>query len=161
MSIATVADKTLAMKLLEGKKIDYEPIYFPATMKDAVTIAHHLGLAPAELFKTLVVTRSRGKPLLVMIPADSRLDLKRLARAVAEKKVAMASQAEAEALTGLQVGGISALALINRGFAIYLDAAAQTFSHICVSAGERGADVRLAVDDLVKLTGARIVQATE
>lgn len=60
----------------------------------------------------------------------------------------MATQREAESLTGLQVGGISALALLHRGFEICLDAPARALDQIHVSAGQRGVDLQLAVRDL-------------
>lgn len=67
---------------------------------------------------------------------------------------------EAESLTGLQVGGISALALINRGFDVYIDRAATELSHILVSAGCRGINLKLRVEDLIRITKARVVEAT-
>jgi Cys-tRNA(Pro)/Cys-tRNA(Cys) deacylase len=96
-----------------------------------------------------------------MLPADRQLDLKKLAKAMNVKKVAMATQREAEHLTGLQVGGISALALLNRGFAVFLDASAQAYEQIYISAGQRGLDIKLAVRDLVRVTKARFVDASE
>jgi Cys-tRNA(Pro)/Cys-tRNA(Cys) deacylase len=154
-------EKTLAMKVLEGKKISYEPVPYPNHMRDAEEIAVVLNVPAAQLFKTLVVlppgtTGKATKPLLVIIPADGQLELKKLAKEVGAKKLAMASHKEAEAMTGLQVGGISALALLNKGFVIYLDASAQAFEAIYVSAGQKGLDVKLAVADLVKVTGARV-----
>jgi Cys-tRNA(Pro)/Cys-tRNA(Cys) deacylase len=72
----------------------------------------------------------------------------------------MASYKEAESLTGLQVGGISALALINRGFDVYIDRAATELSHILVSAGCRGINLQLSVEDLIRITKARVIEAT-
>lgn len=152
--------KTLAMRLLDGKKIPYEAVTYPEDERDAVLVAKHLGVPARQVFKTLVVTRERGKALLVMIPADRQLDLKRLASELGEKKLQMASHQEAERLTRLQVGGISALALINRGFAVTLDSSAQEFEAIFVSAGVKGINLRVGVADLVRLTGAKLVRAT-
>jgi Cys-tRNA(Pro)/Cys-tRNA(Cys) deacylase len=95
--------------------------------------------------------------MLVMIPASKQLDLKKLANLVGEKKLKMVGHKEAEDLTGLQVGGISALALVNKGFAIFLDQSAQDYDQIYVSAGLRGLDIQLAVKDLIKITGAKTV----
>jgi Cys-tRNA(Pro)/Cys-tRNA(Cys) deacylase len=81
-----------------------------------------------------------------------------LAKATGVKKIKMASHAEAERLTGLQTGGISPLALINKGFEVYLSDQAQAFETIAVSAGQRGANVQLGVKDLVRLTNARMVK---
>lgn len=143
------------------ENVPHEITTFPDTMRDAEEIAAWLNLPPGQLFKTLVVLRpDKGKPLLVMTPADRQLDLKRVATAVGEKKLIMASHAEAEALTHLQVGGISALALLNRGFEIFIDDSALAFSQIYVSGGQRGLDVRLAVADLLRITGARPIPAT-
>ena len=158
--------KTIAIKLLEGKKIAHEIIPYPDHMRDAEEIALALNVPPRQLFKTLVIlppgtTGREAKPLLVMLPADFQLNLKKLAKAVGAKKLQMATHAEAEKMTGLQVGGISALALLNRGFAIYLDAAARDYEQIYVSAGQRGLDIKLAVADLVKVTRARFVDAGE
>ena len=98
--------------------------------------------------------------MLVMVAGDRQIDLHALAASVGEKKLAMASHHDAERLTGLQVGGISALALLNRGFDVCLDRAAQDLERITVSAGQRGIDLCLAVSDLVRVTGAQWVDAT-
>lgn len=148
--------KTLAMKLLDGKKVPYEALSYPDNLRDAEEVAQALGLAPDQVFKTLVVSRTGpGKTILAMIPADQQLDLKKLAKAAGEKKLKMAAHVDAEEVTGLQVGGISALALTNRGFEVFLDKTADSFTEIVVSAGERGQQIKLAVADLIKITRAR------
>jgi Cys-tRNA(Pro)/Cys-tRNA(Cys) deacylase len=155
-----MTEKTIAMRLLEGKKVAYQVHEFPVSERDAAVVAQELGVPAEQVFKTLVVTRPPKKPMLVMIPADRQLDLKKMAKAVGEKKVKMAGHAEAESLTGLQVGGISALALVNKGFAVFLDKSAEQFDQIYVSAGQRGLDIQLGVKDLMKVTQARLVDAT-
>ncbi len=152
-------DKTVAMKLLEGKRVPYEVVTFPADEHDAETIAAILGVPPDVVFKTLVVMPpdARSKPLLVMMPANKQLDLKKLAAGVGVKKVKMATHAQAEEMTGLQVGGISALALLNRGFRSLLDASCGGLDAVYVSAGKRGINLKVGVDSLIELTGARIV----
>ena len=153
--------KTNAMKLLEGKKVPYESYEYPPNLRDAREVAAALDWPSGQVFKTLVVPRPKpGKPLLMMIPADRQLDLKKLAKAVSEKKLRMATQREAERLTGLQVGGISALALLNKGFDVYLDESALAYDQIVISGGQRGLQIKLAVADLVKVTRARMVDAS-
>jgi Cys-tRNA(Pro)/Cys-tRNA(Cys) deacylase len=158
-------NKTLAMRLLEGKKVSYEAIAYDASERDAERIALQLGVPPEQVFKTLVVAtpvdgRSASKPLLVIIPANRQLDLKKLAKLIKVKKLKMATHQQAEAMTGLQVGGISPLALLNKGFAIYLDDLAKEQSQIFISAGERGTQIKLAPADLQKLTGARLADVS-
>ena len=115
-----------------------------------------------SVYKTLVVLRDdgAGKPLLVLIAAALQVDLKQLAHALAAKKLRMATQREAERLTGMQVGGISALGLRKPAFDVFIDEAARSLDRVHVSAGVRGIDLELAVDDLARLTGARFVRAT-
>ena len=150
-------DKTLALRLLEGKKISYTAHrYDPDVYVSAVEVAEAVGMPPQQVFKTLVTEPDRGKPILAVLPADAELDLKALAKAAGVKKVRMASQADAERWTGLQKGGISALALVNKGFRVYLDASAQDFEQIAMSAGERGVQVVLTPGDFVKLTRAKV-----
>lgn len=150
--------KTQAMRLLEGKGVDYEAFTYPSSERDAVVVARHLGVPPRQVFKTLVVTRDRGKPFLAVIPADRQLDLKKMAKTVGEKKLQMASHAEAEAMTRLKVGGISPLALLNRGFVTILDSSAREFRSIFVSAGEKGINLRVPVDALLEITGAPLLE---
>ena len=154
--------KTIAMKLLEGKGIPYQAFTYPEELRDAEAIAAVFGVPAAQVLKTLVVPAPPDAPrslksMLVMIPADQQLDLKKLAKAVKLKKLKMASHNEAEAMTGLKVGGISALALLNRGFGVYLDRSAQAFSEVFISAGQRGINLRLPLAELAKLTRARWV----
>lgn len=147
--------KTLAMRFLEGKGVSYEAYTYPVDERSAEVVANHLGVSPAQVYKTLVVVRDYGKPLLVMIPANRHLDLKKAAKALGEKKVKLATHAEAEDMTRLQVGGISPLALINRGFDVVVDQSATSLDTLYMSAGEKGINLRVAVDDLMRLTRAR------
>ncbi len=157
--------KLNSMRLLESRKIPFVAKTYDASgeFHSAADAAQMLGVSPDSVYKTLVVLREppqKGKPILVMIASDRELDLKLLAKSLSEKKVRMAAQREAESLTGLQVGGISALALLNRGFEICIDESARTLDQIHISAGQRGIDVRLAVKDLINITRAQVVRAT-
>ena len=156
---ADLAFKNNVTRLLDSRKIDYT-VYtydYSAGVHSAVEVADAIGLPTAQVFKTLVVVsdEARRKPMLVVIPGPESLALKQFARAIGQKKVKMAEHDQAEKLTKLQTGGISPLALINKGFDIYLDERARVFDTIAVSAGQRGANIELPVADLVTLTGAR------
>jgi Cys-tRNA(Pro)/Cys-tRNA(Cys) deacylase len=152
-----MTEKLQSMRLLDGKKLPYKVLTYPADLRDAEVIASMLGLPPEQVFKTLVVLppEKGKKPLLAMIPANMQLDLKKLAAAVGAKKLKMASHREAEEMTGLQVGGISPAALLNKGFVVYIHSSAEGLAQICISAGKRGFQLQLAPRDLMKLTNAR------
>ncbi len=143
-------------RLLDLHKIKYTAYELPVEKLGALETAHLLNVDPAVVFKTIVVTRDNQKrPLLAVVPGNSTVDLKLLAAALNEKKVYLPTEREAEDLTGLQAGGISPLALINKGFQVVIDSSAQNFNEIHVSGGQRGLNIKLSVADLVKLTNAR------
>ena len=154
-------EKTNSMRLLESRKVTYQAHGFSPSVRSASEVAEIIGLPPQQVYKTLVVLRARGKPILVMIAADQELDLKLLARELEEKKLKMATHAGAEKLTGLQAGGISALCLLNKGFDVYVDEPALALDDVVVSAGKRGLNLRLSVKDLIRVTRARRVRATQ
>jgi Cys-tRNA(Pro)/Cys-tRNA(Cys) deacylase len=144
-------------RLLDSRKILYTSYELPPEKLGAVEAAHLLNVEPASVFKTIVVTREKPKkPLLVVVPGNSNVDLKLLASTLGEKTMHLPTEREAEQLTGLQAGGISPLALINKGFQVILDSSANNFSEIHISGGQRGLNIKLPVTDLVKLTNARI-----
>ena len=155
-------------RLLDSRKIAYTAFETPAEKLGALETAEFLKVAPETVFKTIVVTRDRAtssskgkKPILAVIPGPSSVDLKLLAAALGEKKVHLPTEREAEQLTGLQAGGISPLALINKGFQVIVDSAAQRYEEIHVSGGQRGLNIKLPVADLIKLTNARLASISK
>ncbi|MHB1131731.1 MAG: YbaK/EbsC family protein [Chloroflexota bacterium] len=148
------------MRVLEGKKVPYEAFAYAPELHVATDVARAIGFPAPEVYKTLVVLREKGRPLLVMLASEREVDLRRLAKSVGEKSLRMAPHKEAERLTGLQVGGISALALLNRGFDICVDVPALELESICISAGKRGINLRLKVADLIEVTRAQPVEAS-
>ncbi|MHB1318012.1 MAG: aminoacyl-tRNA deacylase [Anaerolineae bacterium] len=150
---------TNAMRILDSRGIGYQALSFSDDIHSATGVADALGLPPERVFKTLVVMPDmpvRGRPLLAIVPGDAELDLKALAQAASEKKVRMATQREAESMTGLLVGGISALALLQKRWATYLDASARDVPWFVVSAGQRGINLRMGVDDFLAVTQAKV-----
>ena len=146
-------------RLLDARKIPYTAYEVPAEKLGALETARILNVEAASVFKTIVVTREKPKkPLLVVVPGTSEVDLKLLAAALGEKKVSLPSEREAEALTSLQAGGISPLALINKGFQVVIDSSAQALGEIHVSGGQRGLNIKLPVDALAKLVNARFAE---
>jgi Cys-tRNA(Pro)/Cys-tRNA(Cys) deacylase len=152
--------KTNAMRVLDAHAIDYATFtYEGAPFHSASEVAVLLGAPPHQLFKTLVVLADANRRLLIMLPCDLELELRRVAHAVGAKRVRMASQREAEQMTGLQVGGISAVALLDRHFEVYLDSGGAQLDEIYISGGQRGVTLRLRRADLIAITGARLVEA--
>lgn len=151
--------KLNSMRLLEQHDVPYEAISYgePDAFHDAVEVAEMIGVPVDMVYKTLVVEPADGgKPSLALIAADRSLDLKRLAAVMGTKKVGMAAHKDAERLTGLKVGGISALALTQKNWSVYLDQPAMEHEHILVSAGQRGLQLRVPTAALVRLVKAKV-----
>lgn len=153
-------EKLNSMRILDQQKVSYTVREFPDTIHSADGVADYFNLPRDCVYKTLVVLPPTGKPMLVMVAGSRELDLKKLAQAIGQKKVQMAPHKEAERLTGLQTGGISALALRHKNFAVYLDKPALELARILVSAGKRGINLELAVQDLIRVTKAKVVEVT-
>lgn len=143
-------------RFLDARKVKYAAHELPAEKLGALEAAQFLGLPEEQVFKTIVTRREKGKPVLAVIPGPRIVDLKLLANFLGEKKMHLPTEREAEQLTGLQAGGISPLALINKGFQVVIDLAANEFDEIYISGGQRGLNIRLGVADLVKLVNAKM-----
>ena len=146
-------------RLLDARGIPYQVYELPAEKLGALETARILGILPEIVYKTIVVTREgKGKPILAVVPGTDEVDLKALARALGEKKVNLPTEREAEQLTGLQAGGISPLALINRGFQVVVDATAELYDLIHISGGQRGLNISLPPQALITLTQASVAE---
>lgn len=155
-----MAEKLNSMRVLDQQKVVYTVREFPDSIHSADGVADHFGLPRDTVYKTLVVLPPSGKACLVMVAGSRELDLKKVAKALGQKKVQMAAHSEAEKLTGLQTGGISALALLHKNFAVYIDRPALELERVLVSAGKRGVNVELPVADLMRITKAKAIEAT-
>ena len=161
-NVAAVPPVNNVTRFLDAQKVSYAAFETPAEKMGARETAEFLKVPLEQVFKTIVVTRDKPrKPLLVVIPGANIVDLKPLAAFLGEKKVYLPTEREAEGLTGLQAGGISPLALLNKGFQVVLDSSAQIYEAIHVSGGQRGLNIRLPVADLIRLTKARLASVSK
>lgn len=115
--------------------------------------AQKLGLAPERVFKTLVVQLDGNSLAVGIVPVTGKLNLKQLAKAAGAKKAAMADARDVERSTGYVLGGVSPLGQKKR-LKTVIDASAEAFATVYVSAGRRGLEIELAPAELARLTGA-------
>ncbi len=149
-------------RMLDSKNIIFEAFELPVEKHSAEETAILLGVSPSIVYKTIVTRRDLpGKYVLAVVSADKEVSLKMLAKALHQKKMQIVTQQEAEKVTGLLTGGISPLALINRGFQVVLDESISSHPQIHISGGLRGLNIRLSPIDLIRLTNAQLAVITE
>ncbi len=159
-------EKTNVMRVLDQKKIPYTPHTYPhgdGEAPDGVTVAQNLGIDPDQVFKTLVTKGASGGYYVFDIPVAATLDLKKAAKAVGEKSVAMLPSKELLPLTGYVHGGCSPIGM-KKQFPTVFHQSALEQETIFVSAGKIGFQVELSPADLMKLvrgTAADVTAATE
>ena len=153
-------EKTNVMRVLDQKGIPYTPhTYDPDSGVDGVTVAKNLGQDPECVFKTLVV-RGASKAIYVFdIPVEDTLDLKKAAKAVGEKSIAMLHQKELLPLTGYVHGGCSPVGM-KKQYPTVFHETAEIIDTIMVSAGKIGYQVQLNPADLINLVGGTIADVT-
>ncbi|GIF41258.1 Cys-tRNA(Pro) deacylase [Actinoplanes xinjiangensis] len=117
-------------------------------------VAEALGVAPEQMFKTLVAEVD-GALVVGVVPVTGDLDLKALAAAAGGKRAALADRAAAERSSGYVRGGISPLGQ-RRRLPTVIDDTAAGLEVMYVSAGRRGLQVSLAPADLIRLTSATV-----
>ncbi len=155
--MTTVEDKTNVMRLLDAAGIDYRWYTFEADGAPSGTeVADILGEDPNQVFKTLVTVAKSGEHYVFMVPVAESLDLKKAAKAVGEKSIAMIKSKELLPLTGYVHGGCSPIGM-KKPFKTTIDETAILFNTVIFSAGRIGAQVELNPDDLAKIVDLQFV----
>ena len=148
-------EKTNVMRTLEQKKLPYTAhTYDPAGPIDGVSVAQTLGQLPERVFTTLVTKGASGAYYVFDIPVAENLDLKKAAKAVGEKSVAMLPQKELLPLTGYVHGGCSPVGMKKQVPTVFHETVL-LYDTVCVSAGKIGFQVECRPGDLVALLRAK------
>lgn len=154
-------EKTNVMRTLEQKKIAYTPHEYPADGPvDGVSVAAYLNQDPEQVFKTLVTKGAGGGYYVFDIPVAENLDLKKAAKAVGEKSIAMLPQKELLPLTGYVHGGCSPVGM-KKPFPTWIDETALLTDAFFCSAGRLGAQIGIDPEALAGYIGAQFADLTE
>ena len=147
-------EKTNVMRTLEQKKIAYTAHEYPADGPvDGVSVAAYLNQDPEQVFKTLVTKGAGGGYYVFDIPVAENLDLKKAAKAVGEKSIAMLPQKELLPLTGYVHGGCSPVGM-KKAYPTVFHETVTDYDTVYISAGKIGAQVELAPGPVLELLGA-------
>ena len=154
--------KTNAARLLDAKSIYYELVEYEVDETDlsATTLAKKIGEDIEQIFKTLVLRGDKIGVFVCIIPGNAEVDLKKAAKISGNKNCAMVHQKELLPLTGYIRGGCSPLGM-KKLYPTYIHETCQLFGHIFVSAGQRGLQLKINPEDLIKVTGSVVCDLVE
>ena len=149
--------KTNAARLLDTLGIQYELREYEVDPDDlsAETVAAKVGLPAEQVFKTLVVRGDRNGVAMAVIPGNSEVDAKALAKLTGDRRVEMVSLKDVQPLTGQIRGGVTALGQ-NRGYPVFIDETAEICDVISISAGVRGTQILMSPADYIRAVEATI-----
>ncbi|MDP2335054.1 MAG: Cys-tRNA(Pro) deacylase [Bacteroidota bacterium] len=154
--------KTNAARLLDAKGISYELAEYEVDENDlsAVTLAIKIGQDIEQIFKTLVLRGDKNGVFVAVIPGNAEVDLKKAAKISGNKNCVLVQQKELLGLTGYIRGGCSPLGM-KKLYPIYIHETCKLFDQIFISAGQRGLQLKLNPEDLIKVTGAVVCDVAE
>ena len=155
--MAKKTEKTNAARLLDRARIPYGLIQYEVDENDlaAQHVADSLGQPIEQVFKTLVLHGDRSGHVVCVVPGNSEVDLKALAKASGNKKVEMIAMKDLLSVTGYIRGGCSPIGMKKR-FPTFFHSTATDFDVIYVSAGVRGLQIAIAPDKLIRFVGGVI-----
>jgi Cys-tRNA(Pro)/Cys-tRNA(Cys) deacylase len=149
--------KTMPMRVLEQKGIRYELHQHAHKQYTAEGVAEDLGVPVAQVVKAMIVQRSDRQCVLVVIPGDRRLSLKKVGAVLNDKRVTLASERDVQRVTGYQVGAVSVLGFRRADVPTCVDRRLLELERLIISAGRPDAGLALSPDALMRaLEGAQV-----
>lgn len=146
-----MSEKTTVMRIIEAKKVQYIPHYYPSDKAYSATeVADFLKENPLKVFKTLIVVGKSRNYYACLVPSNGELDLKKVAKHFDEKSIEMIHQKELLPLTGYVHGGCSPIGLKKR-FDVVIDTSALIYDTIIFSGGKIGTQVEINPHELSKI----------
>lgn len=149
------------MRILDAANIRYKAVEYETdgTVSDhfGEEVAKKTGIAPEESFKTLVARGERCGIIVVCIPVNKEVNLKRLAAAAGDKRVELIHVKELPGLTGYIRGGVSPIGM-KKKYPTFLEMSCISLENVAVSAGVCGCTLLLSPDDLLKICEAKLFE---
>ena len=144
---------TRGARFLRQRGVPFELRRYDHAEKGATFAAQAIGFPLEQTVKTLVVELSSDEEILVLMPGDAEVDVKRLAKELDVKRASMADRHTVERVTGYLIGGISPFGT-KKPMRVVIDEGLLRYPRVAVNAGGRGVMAVLNPQDIVRATGA-------
>jgi len=145
------------MRALEQKGIPFEVHQHAHKQVTAEGVAEDLRIPVAQVLKAMIVQRSNRQFVLVVVPGDRRLSLKKVGAALDDKNVQLAAERDVQRVTGYQVGAVSVLGFRRTDVPAYVDQHVMDLEQAVISAGTPIAALALSPDALIKALEGAVV----
>ena len=157
-----MSTKTNGARFLDGLGVSYRLLEYEVDPDDltATSVARKIGMPADQVFKTLLTTAGPADFFFAVIPGDSELDFKKLARAANVRKAEMVSLKEVQPLTGYIRGGVTVFGA-KKAYPVFVDETIELFDEISVSAGARGTQIVLSPLDYILAAKATVTDLTK
>jgi Cys-tRNA(Pro) deacylase len=143
-------------RFLIDRGIPFESLEYDFQKKGAEHAAEALGVPLDVMLKSLVVQLSDRRFVFVLMPGTKDVSLKELARFIGVKEAQMASERDAQRLTGYLVGGISPFGARTQ-LPVYVDRGVVEHGEIYINGGRRGLILKIKAGDLVSLLQPQVM----
>lgn len=149
--------KTNAARLLDKAGIQYQLIPYTVDPDNLAAdhVAEELGEDINQVFKTLVLFGDKTGHIVCVIPGNREVDLKKAAKISGNKKVEMIPMKELLPTTGYIRGGCTPIGM-KKKFPTFIQEDCILYTHIFISAGQRGLQIQINPDDLISYTEATV-----
>lgn len=149
--------KTIVMRALEAKGVPYTYHKHARKQHTAAGVAEDLGIPVAWVVKAMIVQLLKKDFALVVVPGDRQLSLKKVAEALGEKNIAMASERDVQRVTGFQVGAVSVVGFRRKDIIAFVDQGVLALEQAFISSGRPDAGLALTPQDLLRaIEGAQV-----
>jgi Cys-tRNA(Pro)/Cys-tRNA(Cys) deacylase len=149
--------KTMPMRVLEEKGISYQVHQHAHKQYTAEGVAEDLSIPVAQVVKAMIIQRSDRQFVLVAVPGDRRLSLKKVGAVLNDKNVKLASERDVQRVTGFQVGAVSVLGFRRTDVPAYVDQHVMDLEQAVISAGAPIAGLALSPDALMQALEGAVV----
>ena len=132
-------------KLLEQSGHDFEIMACDPDLADTAVFCQHYGIATENSANTILVRSKTGeaKFAVCVLLATHRLDVNHTVRKrLGARKVSFASAEETRELTGMEIGGVTPLAL-PEDLPVWIDADVMAREYIVLGGGNRSSKLKV------------------
>lgn len=147
------------LEALENLGLPYEIIEIDPDFADTAAFCEKYGYPPEQSANTIIVASKKEprKYCSCVILATSRLDVNhRVKKLLGVSKASFATADEMMQLTGMQVGGVTPLAL-PPDLPVYVDSRVMELDWVILGGGERHLKIQVCPEIFTKL-GAKVVE---